>query len=124
VKPLASQLVDGAVLGRRADLTLVWCPIAGGEARPTGVELPPDQYSLNTTSDGAWMYVGSSAVPHRIDRVNLVTGRREPWKVLGPPDLAGVVHMPWLFSMKPDGEVYAYSYLRVFQNLYLVEGLR
>jgi hypothetical protein len=124
VAPLWSQLVDGAVLGRRADETLVWCPIAGGEPRPTRTKLPSGEHSLNTTPDGTWMFVGSMAVPHRIDRINLVTGRREAWKVLGPPDLAGVVFMPWFFAMRPDGEVYAYSYLRVFHDLYLAEGLR
>jgi hypothetical protein len=124
IRPLRSPLVQGAVLGRRTDETLVWCPIDGGEPRPTRVKLPSDEHSLTTTKDGMWMFVGSGAVPHRIDRVNLVTGRREAWKVLGPPDLAGVVFMPWFFAMRPDGEVYAYSYLRAFHDLYLAEGLR
>jgi hypothetical protein len=79
---------------------------------------------VQTTPDGRWTFASVLGVPTRIDRIDLVTGRQEAWRSLGPPDLAGVVFMqPWV-PMTPDGEAYAYTYLRVFQDLYLIEGLR
>jgi hypothetical protein len=68
--------------------------------------------------------VNAGGIPLRIDRIDLVTGREEVWKTLGPPDLTGVTYMLDWVPMTPDGEVYAYTYLRVFQDLYLIEGLR
>jgi eukaryotic-like serine/threonine-protein kinase len=124
VSPVWSPVVEGAVLGRRADGMLVWCPLAGGEPRPTAARIPSGAFPLQTTPDGKWTFVNTGGLPMRIDRIDLMTGRQEVWKKLGPPDLAGVVYMsPWV-PMTPDGEAYAYTYLRVFQDLYLVEGLR
>jgi len=109
----------------------VWYPIDGGPPRLTAARLPPvrlDIYSppvsVQTSADGRWTYVGMGGVPSRIDRIDLVDGKRETWKDLSPPDLTGVVYvLPWM-PMSPDGQSYAYTYLRVFQDLYLVEGLR
>jgi hypothetical protein len=68
--------------------------------------------------------VSNLGVPTQIDRIDLLTGRRNVWKSVAPPDLTGVVFMtPWA-PMTPDGEAYVYTYLRVFQDLFLVEGLR
>jgi hypothetical protein len=119
-----SPVVDGAVLGRESGGALAWYPLAGGEPRPTAARLPGSSTHLRTTPDGRWTFVSSLGVPMRIDRIDLLTGRQEPWKSLGPPDLAGIVYMNPFVPMTQDGEVYAYNYLRVFQDLYVVEGLR
>jgi hypothetical protein len=124
VEPLLSPLVDGAILGRQSDGLLVWYPIAGGEPRPTAAHLPSTAHWIQTTPDGTYAFFTSGGIPMPIERIHLGTGRREPWKTLGPPDLTGVVWMPNWIPMTPDGEAYAYQYLRVFQDLYLVEGLR
>jgi dipeptidyl aminopeptidase/acylaminoacyl peptidase len=124
VEALLSPLVDGALLGRQPDGKLAWFPVAGGEPRPTAARLPPGSSVFQTTSDGRAAFVSVGGIPFRIDRIDLVTGRREVWKKLAPPDLAGIVFMfPWI-PMTPDGEAYAYHYLRVLQDLSLVEGLR
>jgi hypothetical protein len=124
VEALWSPLVDGALLGRRPDGMLAWFPVGGGEPRPTAARLPPGSFVFQTTSDGRSAFVSVGGIPFRIDRIDLVTGRRELWKRLAPPDLAGVVFMFNWVPMTPDAEAYAYSYLRVLQDLYLVEGLR
>jgi hypothetical protein len=125
VEPYWSPVVEGALLGQRADGTLVWYPLDGGSPRPTAARLQGKEVSLNTTPDGRWTFVNSGGLPVRIERIDLRTGRRELWRSLAPPDLAGVVQMgwPWI-SMAPDGEAYAYNYLRVSQDLYLMEGLK
>jgi hypothetical protein len=124
VEGVPSPLVGGAVLGRKSTGTLVWFPRDGGEPRPTAARLPTGSHPLRTAPDGKSMLVSTVGIPTRIDRLDLVTGRREAWKTLSPPDLTGVVFMnPWV-KITPDGEAYAYTYLRVFQDLYMMEGLR
>ena len=59
----------------------------------------------------------------RIDRLDLATGRREPWKEILPADATGVVRVSSVF-LAPDGSFYVYAYSRVLSNLYLVEGLK
>ncbi len=62
-------------------------------------------------------------MPARTFRIELATGRKEPWRDLAPPDRAGVTSIvdPHLAA---DGIHYAYSYLRNLSDLYLAEGLR
>jgi hypothetical protein len=62
-------------------------------------------------------------MPARIDRVEILTGRRTPWRVLGAEPRAGVslIYGP---CVTPDGQGYAYGYGEWLQDLYLVEGLR
>jgi hypothetical protein len=119
-----SPVVKGAVLGLRSDGALAWYPIAGGEPRPTAARLPANSTHVRTTPDGRWTFVSRLGIPTRIDRIDLLTGHQEPWKSLAPPDLAGVAYMNPFVPMTADGEVYVYNYLRTFQDLYLVEGLR
>ena len=98
-------------------------PIDGGEPRPvpgTGPRDRPCGWSL----DQRFLYTYQRGeVPARVFRVELTTGRREPWRELAPADRAGVVSIvdP---QITPDGTHYAYSYLRALSDLYLVEGLR
>jgi hypothetical protein len=55
--------------------------------------------------------------------LEIATGKRRPWKELTPPDPAGVLAAgPILLS--DDGQSYDYSYRRMIDDLYLMEGLR
>jgi hypothetical protein len=57
-------------------------------------------------------------------RIDVSTGRREPWKSLAPSDLTGLVSVGPVL-MTPDGRQYAYGYLRnPTSELYLVESLK
>jgi hypothetical protein len=62
-------------------------------------------------------------VPARIERLELATGRRTPWKVLRPTDPTGV-YSTWKYPLTPDGEGYVYTYGRALNDLHLLEGLR
>jgi len=59
----------------------------------------------------------------QIYRVNLQTGKMEPWKTLGEEAGTGVVAIgnPQLSS---DGTAYAYVYSRILSEAYLVTGLK
>jgi hypothetical protein len=63
------------------------------------------------------------ALPATIDLVDIVTGRRRPWKTVTPTDLAGV-HGITQIVMNADARVCLYSYLRAFSDLYLVQGIK
>ena len=56
-------------------------------------------------------------------RLDLATGRRDRWKAISPPDPVGVYGVPRLL-LSADGESYVYAYVRLLDELYLVDGLR
>jgi hypothetical protein len=99
--------------------------LAGDETRPApwiGRDESVDAWS----PDGGHAFVtGSTQPPFRVFRVEVATGRREPWLDTSPPDPAGVNAQIFEFTaLTPDGRYYAYSYLRTLSDLFLVEGLK
>jgi dipeptidyl aminopeptidase/acylaminoacyl peptidase len=86
--------------------------------------LEPDELPIRWTSDGRSLYVyRSSGVPARIHLLDVETGKRTLWKVIDPPDPAGILTVgPYFIS--DDGKSYVYSYRREVGDLFLVEGLR
>jgi Tol biopolymer transport system component len=100
-------------------------PLAGGESRPiTGLE-KGDQ-PIRFAADGRRLFVRqSSKLTARapIALLDLATGRRQVWRVLGPSDPAGVTTIYYV-NLTPDGRSYVYSYFRVLSDLFLVTGLR
>jgi serine/threonine protein kinase len=63
-----------------------------------------------------------SELPFRVFRVEVATGRREPWKTITPQDPAGIFNADLMLA--PDGKSYAYNAKRSLSDLYLVDGLR
>jgi hypothetical protein len=59
----------------------------------------------------------------RIFRVDLETGRWEPWKEIALAETAGA-SIGGIVFMTPDGKSYAYGISRDLSQLYLVEGLK
>ena len=98
-------------------------PVEGGEPRPIpGVE--QGDFVLKWSRDGRSLFVGRRADRAvRIDRLDLETGRRAPWKELLPADRAGLVDIAYI-DVSGDGESYVYSYRRFLSTLYLAQGLR
>ena len=72
---------------------------------------------------GAVLVIGSSNLPAKIERVDLETGARTPWRELMPPDTSGVSSMRG-FRFTPDGRTYGYTFIVQLDDLYLVENLR
>jgi eukaryotic-like serine/threonine-protein kinase len=116
---------DGAVIGVAADGTLARYPLQGGDPQPMAARLPSGAIPLRVSGDGRFLFVARErlAVPYRIDRLELATGRLTAWKTLRPEDATGVNAMTG-GVLTPDGEAYAYTYERDLHDLYLVEGLR
>jgi eukaryotic-like serine/threonine-protein kinase len=100
-------------------------PIDGGQPHPVSV-LGSSDNPLQWSADGRFLYVvrrRGFVPPIAIERLNVSTGRREPWKTLIPSDPVGVEYLdPPVIS--PDGRAYCYSYARRHQELYVVEGLK
>jgi Tol biopolymer transport system component len=97
-------------------------PVDGGQTR----EVPGLEASdavLGWTPDRRGLFVTQRRWPlTKIERVDLATGRRNPWKELAVADPIGIVasHL----NLSADGRSYAWTLSRGFSNLYLVEGLR
>ena len=79
--------------------------------------------ALQFSSDGRFLYIRRGEIPIRALRIDLQTGRAEPWKELAPADPAGLrsLYGP---RISADGKAYAYTYARQLSDLYLVEGLK
>jgi hypothetical protein len=115
----------GAVIGVASDGTLARYPLRGGDPQPMAARLPSSAVPLRASGDGRSLFVGREhyAMPYRVDRLDLATGGLTPWKALRPEEATGVVDT-LAATITADGEAYAYSYGRYFQDLYLIEGLR
>jgi dipeptidyl aminopeptidase/acylaminoacyl peptidase len=99
-------------------------PVDGGEKRLVPGLRPMVDYVWGTWSqDGLYVYAWDPRqLPFRVSRVELATGRREPWKTITPQDPAGIYNADLMLT--PDGKSYAYNAKRMLSDLYLVEGLK
>jgi len=103
----------------------IWS-LAGGGFRPIpGLE---SIYSvIGWTPDGESVYVANNkrlaAKAAMVYRVNVQTGKMEAWKTFGEETSAGVstVAAP---HFSRDGTAYAYIYIRVLSEAYVVTGLK
>jgi eukaryotic-like serine/threonine-protein kinase len=103
----------------------IW-PLEGGDFHPIpGLE---SNYAIiGWTPDGESVYAAPirwlGAKAAKVSRVNLQTGKMEPWKTFGEETGAGVysVAAPHLSS---DETAYAYIYWRVLSEAYVVTGLK
>jgi hypothetical protein len=123
VRFIRGSFDGGGVLGVAGDGALARYPLQGGDPKPLAARLPPGGIPLRVSADGRVVFVGYIGMPYRVDRLELATGRMSPWKALRPDDITGGPHVI-LATLTADGEAYAYTCGRYFQDLYLVEGLR
>ena len=63
------------------------------------------------------------ALPGKIVKVDVATGRRDVWREIQPVDRVGVSGIG-MALVTPDGSAWAYSYPQFRSSLYLVKGLR
>jgi eukaryotic-like serine/threonine-protein kinase len=99
-------------------------PVDGGPARPvSGTEA--NEVPIQWSADGKSLYLlRRGELPARIQRLDLATGRKQPWKELMPTDRAGLIRVQSVF-VTPDGKAYAYTAGRVLSSdLYLASGLK
>jgi dipeptidyl aminopeptidase/acylaminoacyl peptidase len=92
------------------------------EARAEPIaELGREDDALTFDDTGAALYVRARS-GRDIERLDLASGERSAWRTLAPPDRVGVVFIGTPMVAAGGGR-YAYSYLRLISNLYLIEGL-
>jgi serine/threonine protein kinase len=98
----------------------IW-DLEGGPAEPIR-GIPADHYAIEWCADGKSLFVRTSAdVPLRVFRLELATGRLQPWKEFSITDIgAGLVGV----LPTPDGQAYVYGYTRYFSDLFIAEGLK
>jgi hypothetical protein len=121
VSPDGKNVAVRGLEGKRG----IWS-LEGNNFRPIpGLE---SKYTIiGWTADGESVYVADNKRPFakgvQISRVNIETGKIEPWKTFGEQMSAGVstVAAPHLSL---DGTGYAYLYVRVLSEAYVVTGLR
>jgi hypothetical protein len=98
-------------------------PVAGGPSRLLPASEPDDR-PVGFSADGRSLWVfRRGEVPARVMRLEIGSGRRDLWKVLWPPDPAGVYTIVNL-KITPTGQSYFYTYASVLSQLYLVGGLK
>jgi len=102
----------------------IW-PIEGGGFRAIP-DLPSEYYVTGWSPDGNALYVSSSKSDHfcKLFRLNPTTGKMDVWKTFGESiPVGGVsgVSGP-LFSR--DGNAYAYVYVQILSEAYVVRGLK
>ena len=103
-------------------------PVDGSAGKPLRGGAPLDQ-AIGFTSDGRWLFVRRTPVWHPnigrawIDRIELATGKRQPWREVAPVDPAGVRAIGTVV-VTPDGSSYAYVVESSLRQLFLAEGLR
>jgi hypothetical protein len=109
---------------RAADGTGWIFPIGGGEPRRLDAIDPKRERPLRWTEDGRGVYVRQFEVlPFEIFRLDLATGRREPWKRITASDPAGAEDAPPL-HLSADGRTCLYSLSRKLSTLYVLDGLK
>ena len=98
-------------------------PLAGGEPKAIG-SIEPDESVIRWSGDGRYLYLRQLDKPYsmKISRLDVSSGRTEPWKELRPPDPVGVRMVD--VALTPDGSAYAYSFQRDIVTLFLVGNLK
>jgi Tol biopolymer transport system component len=123
ISPDGKSLLVRSTDGKRGIL-----PLDGGAQQPIqGVDA--NDSIIAWAPDGETVYIvpsrrGAVAIRSvKVFRVNIKTGKKEPWKTFGEETGAGVssVGFPRLSS---DGTAYAYLYQRTLSEAYVVNGLK
>jgi len=134
-RPITPEGLVGTLLSPDGQLLVAFdrygeyylCPVGAGEPRVLeGYE--DGDVVLQWTSDGRALFVRKAGnLELRIYKLDLASGRREPWKDLAPPDPAALIDVgsdPGQVRLTRDERSYAYSYWTFVGELYLAEGLR
>jgi eukaryotic-like serine/threonine-protein kinase len=97
--------------------------VEGGEPEPIP-GLAADETPYGWSGDGRFLYVARRReIPARVSKLDVQTGRREPWRELMPADGAGIVSITPVLPA-PDGSAYVYGYFRILSDMYVAEGLK
>jgi eukaryotic-like serine/threonine-protein kinase len=132
-KPITPEGVSGILLSPDEKTIIVrgpdrkygiW-PLDAGGLRPIP-GLAPGESVIGWLPDGQSVYASPNNLnAHSVSvfRLNLQTGKRDPWKTFGEAKGAegAIVGSPHFSS---DGSAYSYVYVRVLSEAYVVTGLK
>lgn len=105
-----------------AKTTWLLISLDGGEERPIpGID--QKDVPIQWAADGKTLYVAQFGTTAQVFRLDISSGKREPWKELAPDDPTGVGEIGPMHITR-DGKFYVYSFYRGLSDLYLVEGLK
>jgi hypothetical protein len=114
---------DGkTVAARGPDRRFYLYPLEGGEPVALSGLAAEEEFPSGWSADGR-LYVTARGVPGKVYLLDVATGKRELWREFLPADSAGVAPFGGIRAT-PDGKAYAYSFLRVLGELFVVEGVR
>ena len=99
-------------------------PIDGGEPKPiAGLTETDEVVAGSADSDTVYVSPDLSAIPLQIVKVDVATGRRQPFLAVSPTDSSGIVSLsPPIFST--DGKQYVYTQQRDLSVLYVASELK
>jgi Tol biopolymer transport system component len=103
------------------DSTLVLFSLQGGEPKPVA-KLAPREAVSTWSADGRTLFVSHEGTHLDVFGIDVQSGERGLWRTFEVPDPAGVRVSNFLVTR--DARSYAYGYLRILDELYLVEGLK
>ncbi len=132
-KPLTPEGIAGVTLSpdgknvvmRGHDAKLGIWPMDGSGFRPIP-GLDSLYYGVGWSPDGSSVYVSSGGADQRIAKVfkiNPATGKMELWQNFGADAGAGVTETG-APHFSDDGSAYAYVYVRILSEAYVVTGLK
>lgn len=98
-------------------------PVGGGAPQKLNLDTEPDDVTTGIIDNGRSLLVRSRGLPLKITRIDLATGKRQPFKEIVPADPAGAQSIPTI-RFSDDGKSYAYSLGRWLSDLYVVDGLK
>ncbi len=103
------------------DLTLTLFPLPGGEPKSLA-KLVQGEVVSQWSADGRTLFVAHEGSHLDVFGINAQSGERQLWRTFEVPDPAGVRLMGFVITR--DARSYAYTYFRILDELYLVEGLK
>ena len=105
-----------------SDVTYRLIPVEGGEPRDIpGVR--SHERPASWSADGRRIYMfPRGSVPAQVYEIDIQTGERKLWREIGPRDSSGVFAIAPL-RLSADTHRVAYSYGRVLNDLFVVDGL-
>ena len=99
-------------------------PLLGGDPKVLAPPVMGGEEILGW--DGAnRLLVGRVGPSVKVDLIDLPSGKRSPWEVLGPTDNASVMVDPIVVKYSRDLKISGYSFMRVVtSDLFMAEGLK
>jgi Tol biopolymer transport system component len=107
---------------RTPDSYLALVPLEGGELRLLAKLDFLREGVSQWSADGRTLFIAHAGTRLDVSAIDVQSSERRPWRTFEVPDPAGI--WVWGLVMTRDARSYAYSYMRILDELYLVTGLK